>query len=97
MEIVVNAIDWNNKDKEELRKWLVDTLNDSCLTITFTKTDGTERVMKCTLNSDVIVPYQQKTDRKKSANDQLISVWDIENSGWRSFKIDNIKNIQGVI
>ncbi len=86
--------DWSGMDSKQLKESLSKVLAVSNVTVTFTKTDGTERVMKCTLKSDVIVPYQQKTDRKKPENDQLISVWDIENNGWRSFKVDAIKNIQ---
>lgn len=47
--------------KEELEKQLRET---TCEVI-FTKTDGSERVMKCTLQSDVLKPYLDEIEKKK--------------------------------
>ena len=90
----MSVADWNTKSKKDLREWLSATLKSGNLTITFTKTDGTDRVMKCTLREDAVVPYEQKTERKKPVNEDNLSVWDIERGAWRSFKLDSIKQIQ---
>ncbi len=58
--------------------------------VTFTKKDGTKRVMQCTLRSDVIVPYEKKTDRTKIDNPDLIAVWDLEANAWRSFQFSSV-------
>jgi len=49
--------------------------------------------MKCTLQESYISPYEKKTDREKVASDSNISVWDIENQGWRSFRVDSVISI----
>lgn len=66
--------------------------------ITFVKKDGTERTMKCTLDPAIIVPYDRKTnEREKAPNDAIISVWDVEASGWRSIIVSNILTLELVI
>jgi len=58
--------------------------------VKFTKKDGSERLMKCTLNFDKI----PRTDQPKSVNlprilkllkdNGIIHVYDLEKQGWRS-------------
>jgi len=69
---------------------LFDTLKTNIVQIKFTKVDGSERTMNCTLMEEYIVPHEKKTDRTKTTKDGVISVWDIDNKGWRSFKVDNL-------
>ena len=60
-------------------------------TIVFTKADGSERTMKCTLKSDLLPVVEIKEGAKvKVENPEVLSVWDLDNKGWRSFKIDSI-------
>lgn len=60
-------------------------------TIVFTKADGSERTMKCTLKSDLLPIFEIKEGAKiKVENPEVLSVWDLENEGWRSFRIENI-------
>jgi len=61
--------------------------------VTFTKVDGTERTMRCTLQEGVVVPHEKKTERVKEAKENLVAVWDLEKSAWRSFKFDAIKTV----
>jgi hypothetical protein len=61
--------------------------------VTFTKSDGTEREMKCTLKEEFIQQYEKKTDRVRKENEDVLSVWDLDNNGWRSFRVDSIKHI----
>jgi len=62
--------------------------------VTFTKSDGTEREMLCTLREDLIQSTEKKTERTKKENADVMSVWDLEKSGWRSFRLDSVKAIQ---
>jgi hypothetical protein len=82
---------------------LKEILQNSVVTVVFTKVDGTERIMNCTLVSDYIPEYI-KTDvaekqqlltesLPKVENPNTISVWDVENNGWRSFRLDSIKSV----
>jgi len=82
---------------KEMRKWLVGVLREGVVNVTFTKSDGSERVMKCTLNKDVAVPYETKTDRKKPLNEDVLPVWDIDKGAWRSFRVDSVKEFSLVM
>jgi hypothetical protein len=62
--------------------------------ITFTKKDGTTRVMKCTLREGVAIPYEKKTDRTREAKDDILPVWDLEANGWRSVTVSAIQTIE---
>ena len=79
----------------EGKEWLIGLLkSEEYVDILFTKSDGTERQMRCTLNVDKIpADFSPKnTERKKS--EEVLPVFDIENQGWRSFRLDSIKNVQ---
>lgn len=69
---------------------LVEMLYSGIVNVKFTKSDGTERIMKCTLQESYIQPYDKKTERVKKSNEHTLSVWDVENSGWRSFRFDSV-------
>lgn len=62
------------------------------VSVTFTKADGTDRVMKCTKWMDLIPeenhPKTQSTGDSTSDN---ITVFDLEKGGWRSFNITKVK------
>jgi hypothetical protein len=62
--------------------------------VTFEKKDGSLRKMRCTLKD--VPQYERKieseTPRKK--NDEVMSVFDLDKSEWRSFRIDSIKEIK---
>lgn len=80
-----------------LHKWLKDIMSVTEVTVTFTKVDGTERVMKCTLQADKLPPVVIKEDakpRKETTSTKALRVFDIEKQEWRSFTIKNIKRIE---
>lgn len=76
------------------KDWLGDKLKLMDAKVTFVKKDGTERVMKCTLREDVIVPHEKKTERVKAQNSDTLAVWDLDKKEWRSFRYDSIKEVQ---
>lgn len=82
---------------EQLKEYLVPLMKDQPIQVTFIKTDGTERTMKCSLQASVIKPSENKTERVRKANPNVLSVWDIENDGWRSFRLDSIKSFSFTI
>lgn len=93
-DFIMNIEETNNMFKEpQGRAWLVGLLRNNQVDITFTKADGTERVMKCTLQEDVVVPHEKKTERVKDTNDDVLPVWDVDKGAWRSFRLDSIKQI----
>jgi len=77
------------------RDGLIDMLRHNLVTVTFTKVNGDERVMTCTLISEYI-PNAPITNGKtviKETSSNTISVWDVNASGWRSFRVENVKSI----
>ena len=77
-------------------------LENSVTTIVFTKVNGEQREMKCTLLSE----YLPKTDvaekqlltetLTKKENPSTLTVWDVENNGWRSFRVDSVNHVSGL-
>jgi hypothetical protein len=63
-------------------------LHESEVMVKFTKADGTERIMRCSLNDNFIPSYE--FSGKKIQNPDVLPVWDIENMGWRSFRLDSV-------
>lgn len=77
------------------RDGLVDMLRHNIVTVTFTKVNGEERVMKCTLLAEHI-PSVSTTNGQvvlRESSSETLSVWDTEVNGWRSFKINSVKSI----
>jgi len=77
---------------------LVEGLKKNVIKVTFTKVNGDERVMRCTLH-DSILPEQNIGGIKKKENLDVLSVWDLDNNGWRSFRLDSVidyKVVEGV-
>ena len=68
-------------------------LQNNVVSIKFRKSDGSERLMKCTLLTHYVKPYEKKTEREKKLDENLISVWDVEKDAWRSFRLDSIMEI----
>jgi hypothetical protein len=86
--------DWAEDDWTTFTTWLKDALQSNEVTVTFTKKDGSDRVMKCTLDPKVLPPspvIEAKTERKKSEN--TLAVYDLEAQAWRSFTIKSVKKI----
>lgn len=69
-------------------------LKTSVIDVTFIKADGTERVMKCTLDETFIPQVEKKEGAKtKTPNPEVCAVWDMEQQAWRSFRWDSLKKI----
>lgn len=85
---------WSDKDWNKLTKWLGEVLQSNTVTVTFTKKDGTERVMNCTLNPELLPPVVVTEDKKeRKVNDSVMAVYDVDAKGWRSFTIKSLKHI----
>lgn len=69
--------------------------NEVC-EVVFTKKDGSERNMFCTLHPDILPIQENITEKDKLPSDTVITVWDIEADGWRSFRVDTIKSFEVV-
>ena len=85
-----------NYSKENIivREELLEDLHQGIVKVTFTKKDGTERVMNCTLVPSYL-PEAYRTDVRddedKKVNENVLAVWDTDADGWRSFRLDSVK------
>lgn len=75
------------------KQTLKDLLRENVLSVVFVKKDGTERVLECTLKPDRLPAQNEATESKdkvRAENPDVIQAYDIENSGWRSFRVDSV-------
>jgi hypothetical protein len=78
----------------EFAEWLRGYLNESTITVTFTKKDGTNRVMKCTKQQDLIPSEKQPKGTGSTPTGDAVAVFDLEAQDWRSFNTSNITRIE---
>ena len=81
----------DSKAAKKGRKWLTGMLEQSIVEVTFTKKDGTERVMNCTLLEDYL---PETTGAGRSAGSDALAVFDVDADGWRSFRWDSINAVK---
>lgn len=79
------------------RDEMIDALREGMCKVTFTKKDGTTRVMPCTLNFKLIPPDHHPKGGEAALAEgvdqtiQAIRVFAPESEGWRSFLVDNVQ------
>lgn len=85
-----------------IRELLRATLKSDTCKVVFTKADGTERTIRCTLDFDII-PEEHHPQTQSSiieSNNELkrvaLRVFDVESDGWRSFKPESVISINGI-
>ena len=73
--------------KQELKE----VFSKNIVTITFKKVDGSERVMKCTLDPNFLPGRDKPTSsKKKTENENVLPVWNIDEQEFRSFRVDSL-------
>lgn len=81
------------------RTEIENVLKNSIVNVTFTKTDGSVRNMKCTLIEEFLPPVfldndeqMEKKTRKQSLDS--LAVWDMDKNAWRSFRVDSVTKME---
>ena len=96
---------WGKKEKTMNRDEIIDILHNNVANITFTKVNGDVRVLKCTLldqylpqkevdPSGVDIELISETQERKAINDNVVVVFDVENDGYRSFRVDSVTSME---
>ena len=94
------------EDLSTVKVSVKETLRVGPAIVTFTKKDGSERVMKCTLDPSLLpeVIRVEKLDeagvvieKTRKINDDVQNVYDLEHAAWKSFRWDSITNVDSVI
>jgi hypothetical protein len=98
--------------KERIREWVKGLLHTSEITVTFTKADGTDREMLCTLDGQKIPQkptapttstapvdglVRESRKPKKEPDPHSIRVFDLEKQEWRSFRFDRLKKVTATL
>jgi len=77
------------------RNEIQDLARNNIISVTFTKKDGETRTMKCSLKDEYIIGVKEKTSTSvRKLNDDVLPVWDLDNNGWRSFRIESVKGVE---
>lgn len=90
-------------NKAIIRDWVKSLLQKGPVTVTFTKADGTDREMLCTLDPaqlpEVPVPagpvdgvVKEHKERKKP-DEHSLRVFDLDKKEWRSFRFDRLQKV----
>ena len=74
------------------RNILLEALKNHKCTVTFIKVNGETRVMPCTLKEDLVPKVEHKGTKK--LNEAVVSVWCLDKQEWRSFRVDNVVDLQ---
>jgi len=63
------------------------------INVRFTKVNGEERNMRATLLAEYLPNQMDVEEVSSRINQNVLTVWDIDNNGWRSFRIDSVKEV----
>ena len=98
--------------KEQIRSWVRGLLSNSEINVTFTKADGTDRDMLCTLDHSRIpvsgakpiattAPVdgivRESRKPRKEPDPHSIRVFDLEKQEWRSFRFDRLRKVTATL
>ena len=88
----------NEKGENDMKQIVENILKSGKVaTVTFTKKDGTERVMRATTNTGLIpakpVSEDSKPKRAIAVNPDVAKVYDLDIGEWRSFRYDAVISI----
>jgi hypothetical protein len=72
---------------------LLEKLRNGEVTVTFTKVDGTTRVMKCTLDPKLLPSKTGNSLVERKENDNVIRVFSVDQQEWRSFRINSVISV----
>ena len=91
---------------DEKRDYILAQLREGVATVTFTKVNGEQRVMPCTLQESLLPPapvHYTNTDnpidfptpkKERKVNPDIISAFCTDKQEWRSFRIDSVLGIK---
>ena len=71
---------------------LVTLLRQKEVLVRFTKKDGSDRLMRCTLNPEVIPPIYGKSVK---GPEHLVTVFDLDKDAWRNINLSGGFTIEG--
>jgi hypothetical protein len=79
---------------DETREAVCNILRSRIATVSFTKKDNTKRILKCTLDENIIPSTRKESNNVRVVNPEVCRVWDVENQAWRSFRWESITKLE---
>jgi len=93
----INVSKLSDKEREEFKTWTRGLLHDEIvknLCITFTKQDGDERKLYCTLvGSQIPEDKHPKGTSTRAPTPEVQKVFDVDEGEWRSFRWDSVISV----
>ena len=87
------------KDNDDFKTNILDALRSDIATVVFTKADGSERTMHCTLVESKIpsdkIPKSNEAQASSTVG-SAVRAFDVDKGEWRSFRFDSVKSFNGV-
>lgn len=78
---------WTKQSVAELAR-------ENVIRVTFTKSDGTERIMVCSLMDQYLPPMMEDAEVITKDNPNVLAVMDLQARSWRSFRINSIIKVE---
>jgi hypothetical protein len=91
---------YEDLDADKQRDYLKILLAEDILLVTFTKKNGDLREMYCTLQDEFVPEHKKyfsdKITRREATSEgrEVLAVFDMEKSDWRSFRMDSIAALE---
>jgi hypothetical protein len=79
---------------EDQKAAVVELLHTGVYTVTFTKVNGEERKMPCTLKPELLPVRTTTTESTRKPNPAVASVFCTDKNEWRSFRWDNFISVE---
>jgi len=73
------------------KEFYLEALKGGVCTVTFEKVNGSERVMRCTRDVDVIPTEYHPNGNGKAVSENVIAAFDVDKQAWRVFRVDKVK------
>ena len=97
MSVMLTEIKYNGEsvDLDSRNQQLRTLLGKHNCEVTFTKVDGTVRTMPCTLRTDAM-PLREANENQTTRvyKPETLSVWCLDKSEWRSFRVANVTEVR---
>jgi hypothetical protein len=96
--------DASDTEQKIIRDWVRSLLHSTVVTVEFTKSDGSLRVMNCTLDLERMPKQNSKgmgidglPRSPRTSDDEVQVAFDVDLQQWRSFRYDRLKNVTASI
>lgn len=89
-EIVFEDADTLDQRREQIQS----LLTENVCAVTFTKVNGEQRIMPCTLMPNLLPRVEKAMAVERPVNPETMSVWCTDQMSWRSFRLANVQTIR---